>query len=107
MIGMAKKNGVCLFKEKAISSENIGVCPVCNKKIKSDNLIARKINGLWLCSINCIHKFLKEKKKWTPEEWEKLCNLQSQYEERKRAESGNAKKELAKSGNDSLVSGLC
>lgn len=104
MIARDKENGIHALIKKAICHENIGICPVCNKKIKNDDLIARKIDGLWLCSINCIDKFLKEKKRWNPEEWHKLCNLQASYAERKRAESTNTRKELTESGCNSLVS---
>ena len=86
MIARAKKNGARTLIERAIANENIGICTVCNKKIKNDDLIARKIDGVWLCGYSCIEKFLEEKKMWTPNDWGELCKLQILYEERKRAE---------------------
>ena len=82
--------------ERKTAGENIRICVVCNKKIKEDNLKAKKLDGLWVCSSNCLSKFQKEKKKWTPEEWDELCKMQASYEERKRAEINTAKKEINK-----------
>ncbi len=89
MIGRAKKNGNLPFVGKAVASESVGICPVCNKKIKNHDALARKIDGLWLCGISCVDRFLKEKKKWTPKDWDALCSMQALYEERKRAEISN------------------
>lgn len=53
----------------------LGICVMCRKKVNDDTIAARKINGLWLCDNKCAAKFLKEKKKWTPEGWIELCHL--------------------------------
>ena len=69
--------------------ETVGICVVCNRNVKKDKLASRQIDGLWVCSSGCIDKFLKEKKKWIPENWEQLCRMQALYEERKRTECQN------------------
>ena len=86
MTGSAKKNGEHTLTGRATVNENKGICTVCNKTIKNNNLRAKKIDGLWLCSDSCIDEFLKEKKNWTPKEWAALCSMQVLYEERKRLE---------------------
>lgn len=67
--------------------EIIGICVVCNQKIKKQKVTAKKIDGLLLCGLVCTGKFLKEKKKWTSEKWDELCKMQALYEVRKREES--------------------
>lgn len=68
-----------------MADEIIGICVVCNQKI-IEKAMAKRVDGLWLCSEDCISRFLKEKKKWSPENWGELCKLQALYEERKRKE---------------------
>lgn len=61
-------------------------CVVCNKKVIKENKEARKIDGLWICCMRCIDKFLKEKKKWNSENWDEICKMQLLCEERKQKE---------------------
>lgn len=77
--------------ERTTAGENMRICFVCNSNMKYDEPKARKIDGLWVCGSNCLSKFEKEKKKWTPEEWGGLCKMQASYEELKRAETGAPK----------------
>ena len=72
--------------ERKTAGENMRICVVCNKNMKDDKLKASYIDGLWVCGSNCLSKFEKEKKKWTPEEWNELCKMQASYEEQKRVE---------------------
>ena len=81
--------------QRTMARENARICVVCNRNIKKDNLSSRHIDGLCLCSLNCVDKFLEEKKKWTAKEWDELCKMQALYEERKRAEINIAHKELS------------
>lgn len=60
-------------------------CAVCSTNIKRDDLIARRIDSFWVCSSKCVNKLLKEKKMWTPKEWDELGKIQAVYDERKRA----------------------
>ena len=73
-------------KESALAGEITGICVVCNKRIKEENKAARQVDGLSVCGSVCISKFLKEKKKWTAENWDAICKMQVLYEERKREE---------------------
>ena len=82
--------------ERKTAGENCHICVVCNKNIKEDELKARNIDGIWVCSSNCLSKFRKEKKKWAPEKWDELCKMQASYEERKRAEINTAMKKPSK-----------
>ena len=74
-------------KVKAIADEIIGICVVCNRKIQRENKMARQLDGLWVCGSSCMSKFLKEKKKWTADNWDEICKLQALYEERKRVKA--------------------
>ena len=69
MVGKAQKNRGRTLMERAIAYENAGICVVCNRKIKKDKLKAMKIDGFWICGSNCIDKFLKSRRMWTPEGW--------------------------------------
>lgn len=75
------------MKEKAIADEIVGICVVCNRKVNKNNKVTRKIDGLLVCCSGCVDKFIKEKKKWTSENWEAICRLQVLYEERKKIET--------------------
>lgn len=84
--------------QRLITNEDMRICPMCSKNIKKNNLVTRPIDGLWLCSDGCIDKFLKEKKKWTPNAWNALCNMQILYE-RKRADINTEKNSVKLSSN--------
>lgn len=51
------------------------ICVICRKKIEEDKVTAEMVDGLWLCGDVCKDKFLNEKKKWTPNRWDELCQL--------------------------------
>lgn len=76
--------------QRAITNEDMRICPMCCKNIEKENLVTTSIDGLWLCSDSCIAKFLKEKKNWSPNAWNALCNMQILYE-CKRAEISTEK----------------
>lgn len=80
----------------AMLDEFIGICVVCNKRIEKGSKTARMIDGVWLCNLHCLDKFLEEKKKWTPENWVSICRMQALYEERKRAETSNLRNSSVK-----------
>lgn len=82
--------------ERKTFGENMHICVVCNKNINEEESKASNIDGLWICSSNCLSKFQKEKKKWTQEEWDELCKMQASYEERKRAQINTAKEKAGK-----------
>lgn len=67
--------------------EVLGTCVVCNKGVMKGVKASKKVDGIWLCSVQCKDTFLAEKKKWAPEHWKSICRLQVLYEERKRAET--------------------
>ncbi|MFC1925350.1 hypothetical protein ACFLW2_01475 [Chloroflexota bacterium] len=75
--------------ERVIVDEAVHICVVCNQKVKDGNSVAMTIDGLWLCSLGCINKFLKEKRRWKLENWQELCKMQVSFQERKQAESNN------------------
>ena len=77
--------------ERTMEDEILHICAVCYRGISKDSLAARDIDGFWACSSNCVSKLLKEKKMWTPTEWDELCKIQALYEERKRRELNSGK----------------
>lgn len=78
--------------ERESAYENMRTCVVCNRKINEGKSKAKQLDGLWICGLNCVNKFQKEKQKWTPEEWDELCKMQALYEKRKQAEINTAQK---------------
>ena len=59
--------------------EVLGICVICGKEIRSRWGGVQK-DGLWVCVGRCYRTYNKEKKTWSLEKWERLLQIQAEYD---------------------------
>lgn len=57
----------------------LGICVICGKEIRSRFWGMQK-DGLWVCVGRCYRTYDKEKQAWSPETWNKLREMQAEYD---------------------------